>query len=583
MKKGYTDERNAQILISLMKKNGIKKVVASPGATNICFVASLQYDPYFEIYSAADERSAAYIACGLAAESGETVALSCTGATSSRNYMPALTEAYYRKLPILVITSSRRSERIGHNIDQVTDRTLLPRDVAKMSVQMPLIHDYESEWADVVAANKAILELNHHGKGPVHINLETNYSKVYSTQPLPDIRSISRVSYGDEFPSLGKYSRIAIMVGSHTQWSENLTKVVDIFCKNHNAIVLCDHCSNYKGKYRVLANLITQQYYYNSVIKSADFVIHIGSISASNYGINMKKVWRVCEDGEIRDTYKKLRVVFEMTEEKFFNHYSEVEIKEENAFYRECQNEISDVQNNIPEIPFSNAWIASVTADKLPQDSVIHFGILNSLRTWNYFEIPQSCMESSNTGGFGIDGSLSTIIGAALANKEIIHYCVLGDLAFFYDMNALGNHNVGNNVRILLVNNGRGTEFRLSGSQGRQFEEDCDSYIAAAGHYGNKSKKLVRHYAEDLGFEYYSAETKEEFLNILPNFIDPNLREKSAIFEVFTDSENENTAMVELCNIKRDQGAVIKSEIVGLAKDVLKPEGIKKIKRILGK
>ena len=216
MKKGYTDERNAQILISLMKKNGIKKVVASPGATNICFVASLQYDPYFEIYSAADERSAAYIACGLAAESGETVALSCTGATSSRNYMPALTEAYYRKLPILVITSSRRSERIGHNIDQVTDRTLLPRDVAKMSVQMPLVHDYESEWADVVAANKAILELNHHGKGPVHINLETNYSKVYSTQPLPDIRSISRVSYGDEFPSLGKYSRIAIMVGSHT-------------------------------------------------------------------------------------------------------------------------------------------------------------------------------------------------------------------------------------------------------------------------------------------------------------------------------------------------------------------------------
>ena len=193
------------------------------------------------------------------------------------------------------------------------------------------------------------------------------------------------------------------MVGSHTQWSENLTKAVDLFCKNHNAIVLCDHCSNYKGKYRVLANLITQQYYFDSVIKSADFVIHIGSISASNYGINMKKVWRVCEDGEIRDTYKKLRVVFEMTEEKFFNHYSEVEIKEENTFYRECQNEISDVQNNIPEIPFSNAWIASVTADKLPQDSVIHFGILNSLRTWNYFEIPQSCMESSNTGGFGID------------------------------------------------------------------------------------------------------------------------------------------------------------------------------------
>lgn len=583
MKKGYTDERNAQIVISLMKKNGIRKVVASPGATNICFVASLQFDPFFEIYSAADERSAGYIACGLAAESGEAVALSCTGATSSRNYMPALTEAYYRKLPLLVITSSRRSERIGHNIDQVTDRTLLPRDVAKLSVQMPLVHDYESEWADVVAANKAILELNHHGKGPVYINLETNYSKIYSTQPLPEIRSIKRYCSGDKLPSLGNYSKIAIMVGAHTKWSKELTRAVDVFCETHNAIVLCDHCSNYKGKYRVLANILTQQYYSNSVIKSADFVIHIGEISASNYNINMNSVWRVCEDGEIKDTYKKLRAVFEMREEVFFEHYSQIERKEKNTFFEECQNEIMEIRNNIPEIPFSNAWIASVTADKLPQNSVIHFGILNSLRTWNYFEIPETCIESSNTGGFGIDGSLSTIIGASLANENVIHYCVLGDLAFFYDMNALGNHNIKNNLRILLVNNGRGTEFRLSGSQGRQFEDDCDLYIAAAGHYGNKSKYLVKHYAEDLGFDYYSATSKEEYLAILPKFVDPNIKDKSIIFEVFTDSEDENTAMVNLCSIRKDHEAVIKSGAITLAKDILKPTGVKKIKEILKK
>ena len=135
----YTDERNAQIVISLLKAHGIKKIVASPGTTNICLVASLQQDPFFEIYSSADERSAGYIACGLSAESGEPVVLSCTGATASRNYMSALTEAYYRKLPILVITSSRSNFQIGHNIDQVTDRTVLPKDVAKLSVQLPLI------------------------------------------------------------------------------------------------------------------------------------------------------------------------------------------------------------------------------------------------------------------------------------------------------------------------------------------------------------------------------------------------------------------------------------------------------------
>ena len=122
MEKFYTSEKNTQMLVSLMKAHGVRKIVASPGTTNICFVQSLQYDKYFEIFSAADERSAAYIACGLAEESGEPVALSCTGATASRNYVPGLTEAFYRKLPILAVTSTQHIGRVGQNIAQVLDR-----------------------------------------------------------------------------------------------------------------------------------------------------------------------------------------------------------------------------------------------------------------------------------------------------------------------------------------------------------------------------------------------------------------------------------------------------------------------------
>ena len=114
MKNFYNDAEHIQILIALMKAHKIKRIVVSPGATNICLVASLQNDPYFEMYSSVDERSAAYIACGLAAETGEPVALSCTGATASRNYIPGLTEAFYRKLPILAITATQKIEKIGH-------------------------------------------------------------------------------------------------------------------------------------------------------------------------------------------------------------------------------------------------------------------------------------------------------------------------------------------------------------------------------------------------------------------------------------------------------------------------------------
>ena len=132
MEKYYTAERNVQIILYLLKQYGIRKVVASPGTTNITLVASMQQDPFFEMYSAADERSAAYIACGLAEESREPVALSCTGATASRNYISGLTEAYYRKLPVLAITSTQLTGRIGHNIPQVIDRSVSMNDITSI-------------------------------------------------------------------------------------------------------------------------------------------------------------------------------------------------------------------------------------------------------------------------------------------------------------------------------------------------------------------------------------------------------------------------------------------------------------------
>lgn len=140
-KKYYTSERNVQIVIALLKTYGIRKVIASPGTTNMTFIGSIQNDPFFEIYSSVDERSAAYIACGLAVESGEPVVISCTGATASRNYMSGLTEAYYRKIPVLAITSHRGDIAIGHLLDQQIDRRSIPNDIAMESVTVPLVKE----------------------------------------------------------------------------------------------------------------------------------------------------------------------------------------------------------------------------------------------------------------------------------------------------------------------------------------------------------------------------------------------------------------------------------------------------------
>ena len=539
----YSTERNIQMMIALMKGHNIKRIIASPGTTNVTFIGSVQNDPFFEIYSAPDERSAAYIACGLAAETGEPVAISCTGATASRNYFPGLTEAYYRNLPILAITSSQHTGRIAQNIAQIIDRSVQPNDTVRVSVQIPSIHSNEDEWACNVQMNKALLELKHHGGGPVHINLATEFTRDFSVKELPPFRIIKRFEYNDELPKLPK-GKIAIFVGNHRIWSSQLIEVVDRFCERYNGVVLYDHTSNYKGKYGIFIGLIPNRALINSRCANADLMIHIGDVSASNPMLSPKEVWRIHPDGEIRDKFKKLTSVFEMEEITFFQKYLEKSDSEERntLFYQELRVLYNGLLDKIPELPFSSLWIASRTIDKLPNNSVLHLGILNSLFTWNKYESKKNIQVYSNTGGFGIDGILSTVIGASLVHPDKLYFCVLGDLAFFYDMNVLGNRHVGNNLRIMLVNNGRGHTMRTHNNLGYIFEDEADRYISAAGHYGHKSPLLVKHYAEDLGYLYLTASTKDEYLEAMVDFINPDKARQSIIFEVFTDSNLENDA-----------------------------------------
>lgn len=337
--KGYTDEKALLILIALLKKHQIMNVVISPGTTNVSLVASLQSDSYFNLYSAADERSAAYIACGLAVETNQPVMLSCTGATASRNYIPALTEAFYRNIPVLVVTTMRHWASIGQNIPQVIDRRSQLNDMVRKSVQIPLVVSKEDEWGATVKINEALLELSHLGGGPVHINFATNAKVSFGTSELPSVNKISRIVSSQDKPVLPD-GKIAVFVGAHIPFSSHLTDVVDSFCKTNNAIVLCDQTSNYRGKYRVLANILAWQDQYKSPELDMDLLIQIGSISGSYMKVRPKQVWKVSPRGEIQDTFKKLTCVFEMTEEIFFEQYISNDNTEKTDYYDRINNEI---------------------------------------------------------------------------------------------------------------------------------------------------------------------------------------------------------------------------------------------------
>lgn len=575
----YTDERDILELVALLKAHSIKQAVVSPGSTSISFAESLLYDPDIKVYSCIDERSAAYMACGLAEETGEPVIIACTGATAARNYVPALTEAYYRKLPILAVTSSQHFGRVGQHFPQVTDRTSPMRDICKKSVQIPIAYSAEEIWANNVKLNDALLELRRNGGGPVHINIETSFSKVFDIEKLPSPRVIRRITVDDRFPKI-RANRILIYVGSHSKFSDELTRSIELFCRKYNAVVLCDHSSNYNGEYKVLGGFVVRQADYFSSCRTADLLIHIGEVSGSYYKLGKMPVWRVNPDGEIRDTFKTLDKVFEMSEKRFFDHYCRNDLPEcSNAYYYEWIKEEKSVQERLPELPFSNAWIAQQTASRLPENSEIHFGILNSLRMWNLYAIPSSVNGYSNVGGFGIDGCISTVIGASFADKTKLYYIVLGDLATFYDLNSLGNRHIGTNLRILIVNNGTGFEMRHSGNRGDVFGSEADILFAAGGHYANQSRILLRHYSEDLGFEYMAAESKDQFLENLPIFVSSERRKKSIVFEVFVDVKDEYDAY----EITRRTVSTSTATAKNAVKSILGEKGVKTVKNILRK
>ena len=543
----YTNERNVQIVIALLKAHGIHRVIVSPGTTNMTFVVSIQNDPWFQIWSSVDERSAAYLACGMAAETGEPVAISCTGATASRNYMPGLTEAFYRKLPVLAITSTRGNHRVGHLVDQQIDRRSTPNDIVMESVTIPMVKDVEDERMCEIEVNKAILSLKLNGGGPAHINMYTRYSKNFSVKILPYANAIYRHTIFDELPSIPKDGRIAIFVGAHANFTKEQVESIDRFCATHDAVVFCDHTSGYRGKYEVHYQLCFGQQKYASPYKKVNLLIHIGEVSGSQYLPSFCHVWRVSPDGELRDTWGKLRRVFMMPEEEFFNRYSEEGV-EHTEYFDAINAEIECLTSQIPDLPFSNIWMAQQVHSKLPAACELHLGIYNSLRSYNFFKLPSGVQAKCNVGGFGIDGGVSTMMGASFAHPEKLFIGVFGDLAFFYDMNVLGNRHVGNNVRILLINNGKGNEFRNYQHPCCFLGEDAEDYVAAARHYGNKSDALVKNYSKNLGFEYLTSHNKETFLAIIDRFLIPEKTNQPMLLEVFTETQNESEALEQILN-----------------------------------
>lgn len=570
----YTDARNAQLVIALLKEYGIRNIIASPGTTNVPFVYSVQNDSFFKVYSAIDERSAAYMACGLAAESGKPVVLSCTGATASRDYMPGLTEAFYRKLPVLALTSMHFTEDIGNLSTQILDRSVIPNDIARYHTSLEMIENERMAKDEELRINIALSELTRDGGGPVAVQLITDGNYTFSATSLPKVNRINRFlpEKISEWPELPDNAKIAVLLGAHRTFSATESEMLEHFVETHDAVVFSDISSGYHGKFAFGSALACIQLQ-NNPIRSAfepDLVIHVGEMTGDYNtmgfltGLNCP-VWRVSLDGEFRQHFARLENVFQCSNEFFFSHYASNK-HVESGYRTKWENYDIQLRKRMPEFPFSNIWMAQQLYSMIPAGSIVHSAILSSLSSWDYFPLSKDVRSSANVGGFGIDGCTSTLIGASLSSHELC-FCITGDLAFFYDMNSLGCREIGPNLRILLINNGLGMTFKLSNHVGSQIGPSANIFIAAEGHNaaaksvtGNQSP--ARAWAESLGFKYLSASSKEEF-NAAKDIFTSKDSEAPILFECFTHEEDERTArdLIDSIDSRTDSKTQLKKTI----------------------
>ena len=190
----YTTQENVRIVIALLKQYNIRHIVVSPGGTNIPISQAVQDDPFFICYSVPDERSAMYFAIGLYLQTGEVIATSCTSAQATRNYVPGLTEAFYKHAPILAITTSKLERFQYQDYMQAPDQCSLPRDAVKHSFDLPPITDVNTRVQCYHNAKDAILETTHRNPGPVQLNIriEDTLQGVFENGELPTIRPLKR-------------------------------------------------------------------------------------------------------------------------------------------------------------------------------------------------------------------------------------------------------------------------------------------------------------------------------------------------------------------------------------------------------
>lgn len=541
----YSDKKNILQLVALLKAHGVTKVVLCPGSRNAPIVHTLTGDPDFTCYSVTDERSAGFFANGLALHGGQPAAICCTSGTALLNLHPAVAEAFYQNIPLVVISADRPAAWIGQMDGQTLPQPGVFNTLVKKSVNLPEVNTDEDEWYCNRLVNEALLALTHHGKGPVHINVPISEPLFqFTVEQLPEPRVITRYQglniydrdYNGLIDCMNKYNKRMVIVGQ--------MNLIYLFEKKYSKPLykqfawFTEHLGNQTIPGIPLKNFDPALYAMTDEMKekmTPELVITYGGHIVSK---RMKKFlrqhppkehWHVSPDGEVVDLFQgALTTVIEMDPFEFLEKIAFLLDNRTPEYPRAWENYCKSLP--APELAYSEMSAIGALINSLPVHCALHLANSSAVRYAQLYTVPDTVEVCCNRGTSGIEGSLSTAVGYAAASEKL-NFMVIGDLSFFYDMNALWNSHFGANLRILLLNNGGGEIFHtlpeldMSGTSHR--------FVTAV------HKTSARGWAEERGFLYLKAEDETQLDEAMKTFTQPEFLTQPILLEVFTNKNKD--------------------------------------------
>ena len=534
----FCDKPHVNQLTYLLKAQGFEDIVVCPGSRNGILVHNFN-EAHFRLHPVTDERSAAFVALGLCLSTQRPVAICVTSGSALLNTIPAVAEAYYRQLPLLIISADRPKQWINQLDGQTLQQVGALQPYAQtFNIEEP--HTPEEEHWNALRINEALLSLQHNGHQPVHINVPiTEPLFTFNTKELPAATCIEEEMPRHEHPiaaeTMARIQQAQFPVIVMGQYEKGAIACIEKINKNGALLVLPEIISGqpYAWRTTALEHLLPNDEF------EPDLVIHIGgNLVNKQLKLQLRKlqhceVIRIDNSKNLPDTFGHLKTIVRTTPEAALAQLSELSVPNPNVEkYKLWLDRYEKVAMDYVPTHFSDIGLLQQLSKLWPKDCALQSGNSSVIRNVAYFFDKQADRLFCNRGVNGIEGSLSAAVGYAMGYAGLT-FSLIGDLSFFYDQNALWDTQLPKGLRIVLFNNGGGQIFyRLPGLNQTPA---LAPYIAAS--HQTSAKGL----AESYGLTYLSANDYETAGAAFQKLMERH-QERPMLLEVFTqttDNENE--------------------------------------------